>query len=140
MWTVGCKACMWYAQTHAPAGVAASPAEHREIVLLGQRSSESGRIWCVVVAVGQLARNRLGGCIGTHVYAHSLKLKELQEVHLSPRKVGAVEGQEASSIPVGVVGRGTEADFFLCNTPCHNAEMISSTDMAMQQHPSCSPP
>ena len=86
MWTADCEACMCYAQTNAPAGMAASPAEHREVVLLGQRSPESGRIWGVVVAVGQLARNRLGGCIGTHLCAHSLKLKELQEVHLAPKR------------------------------------------------------
>ena len=77
---------MCYAQKNLPAGVAASPAEHREVVLLGQRSPESGRIWCVVMAVGQLARNRLGGCTGTRLCAHSLKLKEVQEVHLSPKK------------------------------------------------------
>ena len=77
---------MCYAQTNSPAGMAASPAEHREVVLLGQRSPKAGRIWCVVVAVGQLARNRLGGCTGTHLCAHSLKLKNLREVHLPPEK------------------------------------------------------
>ena len=44
------------------AGKAASPAEDREAVLLGERLLEAGGVWGVVVAVGGLAGSSLGGC------------------------------------------------------------------------------